>query len=72
MVNTQAAYMATICTLSIGAISAAVKVFVDMATTGHIDSAEVLGSAGCLGLGSFLLYLGHCRALLPPKPPAQP
>ena len=63
--NRVAAFQAAICTLAVSAISAAVTVFVMATQTGTFDIPRVLAAIGCLGVGSWLVYVGHCRSMLP-------
>lgn len=60
-------FQTAVCTLAVSAISAGVSTFV-LAANGHgLDSLRALGAAASLLTGSWLVYLGHCRSLLPSK-----
>lgn len=62
-----AAFQAAICTLAVSAISASVSTFVVASNTGALTALQGLAAGASLATGSWLVYVGHCRSLLPKR-----
>lgn len=66
--NRAAAFQTTVCTIAVGAISAGTSTFVMAATQGSLGFMPALAGLSSIAVGSWLVYLGHCRAMLPRGP----
>lgn len=62
--NRVAAFQTAICTLAVGAISTGTSTFVLAASAGNLGFTVGLAGLGALAVGSYLVYLGHCRGML--------
>lgn len=62
--NRVAAFQTAVCTLAISALSAGTATFVFAAQGGGLDWLRAIGAVGCVALGSWLVYVGHCRGML--------
>lgn len=65
--NRPAAFQTAVCTLAVSALSAGTSVFVLAAHGGGISALSALGAVGSMAAGTWLVYLGHCRNLLPDR-----
>ena len=53
-----------VCTLAVGALSAGTSTFVVAAHGGGLSWAGGLAGLASLAVGTWLVYLGHCRNLM--------
>lgn len=65
VLNRRAAFQTAVCTLAVGALSAGTSTFVVAASGAGLSWAGGLAATGSLAVGTWLVYLGHCRSMLP-------
>lgn len=62
--NRAAAFQTAVCTLAMGALSAGTSTFVFAASGGGLDLLRGLGAVGAIAVGTWLVYVGHCRGMM--------